>query len=85
MYSGELDVPFNVRILGIDNLENLFMQIDEKYLNYDEVATYNGFLEPSYITKTIQSLPREEGEKKKKKEKAFDRHLNPKLKKVFLP
>ena len=44
------------------------MQIDEKYLNYDEVATYNGFLlEPSYITKTIQSLPREEGESQSKK------------------
>ena len=41
-------------------------------MNYDEVGTYNGYFEPSYVTKAIQSLPKEEGEKKKKKEKTVD-------------
>ena len=74
VYTGELDAPFRVRILGIDNLEVIFSQ-------FDQGATENGFCVPSYITKTLARKDDGHGAqgKKKKKIKEKDLLIVPKL------
>lgn len=50
LYSGEIDQPFRIKIVGIDNLIRL-LQSDENIIEDTKRATYNGHVPPAYITK----------------------------------
>jgi hypothetical protein len=63
IYSGEQDFPFKFRILAIENLQVILTQ-------YDEGATYNGFVTPECITRKVERKDDGHGAQgKKKKEK----------------
>ena len=72
--SGEIDLPFRVRVCGIDNLEIIFSQ-------FDQGATENGFVIPNYVTKS--RARKEDGHgaqgKKKKQGKTNDSVSIPRL------
>jgi len=63
VYTGEIDIPFKVRVCAIENLQAILTQ-------FDEGATDNGFVTPSYITRTVARKDDAHGAQgKKKKEK----------------
>lgn len=74
IYSGEMDLPFKLRICGIDNLEFILSQ-------FDQGATNNGLIVPDYITKSFARKDDGHGVqgKKKKKDRAKDALIVPKL------
>lgn len=58
MFSGEIDWPFKVNMLSIENMIQLFKHIDTqedkeelKEKDYANLPTYNGLTTPTYITK----------------------------------
>ncbi|EGR27401.1 phosphatidylinositol- -diphosphate 3-kinase, putative [Ichthyophthirius multifiliis] len=51
--SGECDCLFRIRVCGIQNLFKILEQINPD-LKEHERATYNGIIQPTYITKTNQ-------------------------------
>lgn len=61
-YSGEIDLQFRVRILGIENLSIIYEQEEEG-------ATDNGFVVPLFVTKQPQERDGEHAHVKKVKEK----------------
>ena len=65
-FSGEIEFPFEVKIHGLEKMISIFKQ-------YQQNATYNGFVTPGYIT--LQSQETHGGEhapKKKEKKKKKD-------------
>ncbi len=61
LFSGELDWPFHVEVLSLENIIQLFIHTDisdydqeaeaKEDTKFDSLPTYNGLTTPSYITK----------------------------------
>ncbi len=57
IYSGDIDWPFRVEAISIENIIQIFKHIDTiedrielKQSNYDLLPNYNGLTTPNYIT-----------------------------------
>jgi hypothetical protein len=50
LLSGECDFLFKIRLLGIDNLQQIFLE-DNESIRLEKRPTFNGLVTPKYITK----------------------------------
>ena len=86
LFSGECDIPFKIKIIGLENLFKILEQSYEKENDDDphRSAIYNGLLTPNYITKTNSTKSKEDHitkshKRKTKSKEKTKRSLTPKL------